>query len=149
MDLLRPEQRSRNMAAIRSRGNKTTEGALRFRLVRAGIRGWSLCRGDLLGKPDFVFSVERVVIFVDGCYWHGCPRCYRRPTSNTSYWAAKFSRNKRRDRTVTRSLRSDGWNVVRIWEHEVEKHPDRVVRRIRLLLLSRQSGQYRVATNIC
>ena len=149
MDWLRPEQRSRNMAAIRSRGNKTTEGALRFRLVRAGIRGWRLCSSDVLGKPDFVFSVERVVVFVDGCYWHGCPRCYRPPASNIGYWAAKFSRNKRRDRAVTRSLRSDGWSVIRIWEHEVEKSPDKVVDRIKVLLVTRQSGRYRVATNIC
>jgi DNA mismatch endonuclease (patch repair protein) len=147
MDWLRPEQRSRNMSAIRSRGNKTTERALRFRLVRAGVRGWRLCSDEVLGKPDFVFNLERVVIFVDGCYWHGCPRCYRAPTSNTSYWSAKFSRNKRRDRSVTRLLRREGWNVLRIWEHEIERCPDRVVKRIQALLLSRQPMRYFVATN--
>jgi DNA mismatch endonuclease, patch repair protein len=147
MDWLRPEQRSRNMSAIRSRGNKTTERALRFRLVRAGIRGWRLCVGDVLGKPDFVFSGERVVVFVDGCYWHGCPRCYRAPTSNTSYWSEKFSRNKRRDRTVTKLLKRAGWNVLRIWEHEIERSPERVVEKVKLLLLSQQSGRCFAATN--
>jgi DNA mismatch endonuclease (patch repair protein) len=148
MDWLRPEQRSRNMSAIRSRGNSSTEQALRFRLVRAGVRGWKLCSSDVVGKPDFVFSVERVAIFVDGCYWHGCPRCYRAPTSNTGYWGEKYSRNKRRDRAVSRFLRREGWRVLRIWEHEVNERPQSVIERVKILLLSQPPALYYAATNI-
>jgi len=87
MDWLTPEQRSRNMSAIRSRGNKSTEKAIRFRMIRAGVCGWKLCTAGLPGKPDFVFEDARLAVFLDGCYWHGCPKCYRAPTSNTGYWA--------------------------------------------------------------
>lgn len=122
------------MAAIRSRGNRSTEKALRYRLVRAGIAGWRLCPSELLGKPDFVFDALRLVVFLDGCYWHGCPRCYRAPTSNKSYWSKKLHRNKNRDRTIGRALRKEGWTVVRFWEHEIEARPQRVVEKIRDLL---------------
>ena len=133
MDWLTPEQRARNMSAIRSKGNRTTEQALRYRLVRAGIRGWALHSADLPGKPDFVFRDRRLAVFVDGCYWHGCPKCYRAPESNTSYWSEKLRRNKARDRKVNRLLRRDGWTVVRFWEHDVKKSPAEVVARIKEL----------------
>src|ERR1019366_10470136 len=100
-DVHTPEQRSRNMAAVRSRGNLSTEKALRFRLVRSGISGWRLCPADLSGKPDFVFDDARLAVFVDGCYWHGCPKCYRPPASNKGFWSLKFKRNKARDRKVS------------------------------------------------
>ena len=75
----------------------------------------------MVGKPDFVFARKRVVVFVDGCFWHGCPKCYRRPSSRCSYWDAKVAANKARDRRVTRTLRRMGWRVVRIWEHELAR----------------------------
>ncbi|MGH9584586.1 MAG: very short patch repair endonuclease [Bryobacteraceae bacterium] len=148
MDSLTREQRSRNMAAIRSRGNKSTEKALRFRLVRLGIRGWRICTRDLPGKPDFVFDAERLIVFVDGCYWHGCPKCYRAPTSNTVYWSEKFRRNKARDRRVNRALKSKGWQVVRFWEHEIQESPAKLVERIRTLLVSRQSKRLSATAGI-
>ena len=137
MDWLTPAQRSRNMSAIRSRGNRTTEKALRFRLVRAGVRGWTLHGVELPGKPDFVFEKHRVVVFVDGCYWHGCPKCYRPPTTNESYWSQKLIRNTSRDQAVTRQLRRAGWTVVRFWEHESKKNARLVVEKIKKLLGSR------------
>jgi DNA mismatch endonuclease (patch repair protein) len=60
-------------------------------------------------------------VFVDGCFWHGCPRCYRRPLSNLKYWDAKILRNRERDRTVKKALRKLGWRVVRIWAHELKR----------------------------
>ena len=134
MDVLTPEQRSRNMSAIRSKGNRTTEKAVRYRLVRAGISGWTLHSRDLPGKPDFVFNECRLAVFVDGCYWHGCPKCYRPPQSNTGYWSEKYKRNKNRDRRVSAKLRRSGWKVLRIWEHEVKSSPQKVVRKIRASL---------------
>ena len=115
-DWFTPEQRSRNMASIRSRGNKTTELRLVRLLRRAHVTGWRR-RQNLPGWPDFTFRAQRMGIFVDGCFWHGCPRCYRLPEDNRSYWMEKVQTNRRRDRRNTRTLRLRGWRVLRIWEH--------------------------------
>ncbi len=118
-DVFTPRKRSEVMARIRSRGNKDTELFLLKVLRKNRIAGWRR-HLPLLGKPDFAFPRQRLALFVDGCFWHGCPRCYRRPDSRTRYWDAKLARNKQRDRKVTRALRRDGWRVVRIWEHELK-----------------------------
>lgn len=110
--------RSRNMAAIRSKGNASTELRLRARLREGGLAGWRRHRA-LPGKPDFVWARERVAVFVDGCFWHGCPRCYAMPRRNTEYWRAKVRRNRARDREVRATLRALGWRVHRIWECQV------------------------------
>lgn len=115
VDVFTKAKRSAVMSLIRSRGNRDTE--LRtIALLRAhGITGWR--RGTpLTGKPDFVFPGEKVVVFVDGCFWHGCPRHGRVPSSRMEYWAPKLARNAQRDRVVTRTLRASGWTVLRIWE---------------------------------
>ena len=114
-DIFTKAKRSAVMACIRSRGNKATELRM-IALFRAhGITGWR--RGvALFGKPDFVFRRERVAVFVDGCFWHGCPRHATQPKTRAAFWAAKFSRNAERDREVTRTLRRAGWRVVRVWE---------------------------------
>ena len=135
MDSVSPEIRSRVMAQVRSQRNRSTEWRLRSALIRAGIRGWTLNPADVAGKPDFVFRSERVVVFVDGCFWHGCPRCCRMPSSNSAYWERKIKRNTMRDRAVARSLRKDGWRVLRIWEHDLKRIPG-VVTRIRNLALA-------------
>lgn len=130
MDSVTPETRSRVMAQVRSTRNRSTEWRLRAALVRAGIRGWTLNASGLAGKPDFVFPARRFVVFVDGCFWHGCPECYRRPSSRTDYWDAKVARNRTRDAKVSAQLRRQGWRVLRIWEHQLSK-TNSVVRRIR------------------
>jgi DNA mismatch endonuclease, patch repair protein len=119
VDTVSPETRSRVMAKVKSQRNRSTEWRLRSALVRAGIRGWELNPSDVPGKPDFVFRAERVVVFVDGCFWHGCPQCERTPSSNTAYWERKISGNRERDRTNTRALRRNGWKVLRVWEHQL------------------------------
>ena len=86
--------RSRAMAAVRGRGNKTTERGLRLGLVRGGVRGWKLRPKGLRGNPDFLFPEARVAIFVDGCFWHGCPDCGHVPRTNRAFWAAKIERNR-------------------------------------------------------
>ncbi len=105
------------MAAVRSRDNKTTERRLRSALVRAGISGWKLRPPGVLGSPDIGFPKRRLAIFVDGCFWHGCPRCGHYPTTNRPFWRAKVERNRWRDRRNTRNLRAAGWRVLRVWEH--------------------------------
>ena len=114
-DTLSVAQRSERMSRVRSRGNSSTE--LRFiSLMRQHrIKGWR--RGTRLpGKPDFVFHSQKVAVFVDGCFWHGCPRHRRIPKSRVAFWKTKLARNAQRDREVSRSLRTAGWAVLRIWE---------------------------------
>jgi DNA mismatch endonuclease, patch repair protein len=107
------------MAQVRSQRNRSTEWRLRAALIRSGVRGWKLNSPDIHGKPDFIFEEQRLALFVDGCYWHGCPKCYRRPSSNTAYWDAKVARNRSRDAKITALLRREGWRVMRIWEHQL------------------------------
>jgi DNA mismatch endonuclease (patch repair protein) len=70
-------------------------------------------------RPDFVFRERRVAVFVDGCFWHACPRHGTKPKGNAAFWRAKFRGNIARDRRDTRNLRRSGWRVVRLWEHEL------------------------------
>lgn len=111
--------RSRAMAAVKSHGNKTTEVRLRLALVRGGIRGWKVRPNGFPGNPDFVFPKARTAVFVDGCFWHGCPDCGHIPRTNRSFWAAKIKRNRARDRTVTAQLQASRFHVLRFWEHEL------------------------------
>jgi DNA mismatch endonuclease (patch repair protein) len=127
-DIWGKQKRSEVMSLIRSRGNKATELRLIAIFREFGITGWRRNQA-LLGKPDFIFRRERVVVFVDGCFWHGCPKCYRRPGSNRKYWDAKIAANRKRDRYVSRELRGLGWQVVRIWQHQLDK-PARVAGRV-------------------
>ncbi|RNI20728.1 very short patch repair endonuclease [Flexivirga caeni] len=114
------EGRRRNMRAIRRTGTKP-ELALRSALHRAGYR----FRKDLLirtesgvrARPDIVFTKQRVAVFVDGCFWHGCPEHGGSPRRNTAYWGPKLRRNIERDEDQVTALTSDGWTVLRIWEH--------------------------------
>jgi DNA mismatch endonuclease (patch repair protein) len=84
---------------------------LRFRVDRRPIAA-------VAGRADIVFSRRRIAVFVDGCYWHGCPTHYVPPATNTAYWTAKIEGNRRRDAATTTALVDAGWIVIRIWEHE-------------------------------
>ncbi|MBM3913660.1 MAG: DNA mismatch endonuclease Vsr [Sphingomonadales bacterium] len=119
MDMWSKARRSEMMAKIKSKGNKTTE--LRFlRLLRMnGVTGWRR-HANLPGSPDFFFPVQKVAVFLDGCFWHGCAKCYREPTTNVSFWKQKVVGNRRRDRRNSKALRAIGIRVVRIWEHSLK-----------------------------
>ncbi len=134
MDIWPPEKRSQVMAKVRSRGNLSTEEALAKALRRLGVTGWRrhlpVRIGDRAVRPDFVLARARLVVFVHGCFWHGCPLHGTTPSTRRSYWAPKLAANKARDRRIERSLRRRGWRVMRIWEHSVRRDPDRCVRRI-------------------
>ena len=125
------------MAAVRSSGNRSTEARLRAILTQAEIVGWREQAKDLSGVPDFVFDQERVIIFVDGCFWHGCPHCYRRPSSSQKYWDEKVQTNMKRDRRIRAKLRRQGWSVLCVWEHSLTE-PDKVIRRIKAKLAKRK-----------
>ena len=131
-DIWSAEKRAEVMSLIRSRGNKATELHLIEIFREYGITGWRRNQ-PLLGKPDFTFRRERVVVFVDGCFWHGCPKCYKRPKSNRKFWDTKISNNRKRDRLVNRELRGAGWRVVRVWQHQLDSSA-RVAGRVRRYL---------------
>ncbi|NOU00889.1 MAG: DNA mismatch endonuclease Vsr [Gallionella sp.] len=133
-DIWSREKRSEVMSLIRSRGNKATELRLIDIFREFGITGWRR-NHPLLGKPDFTFRHGKVVVFVDGCFWHGCPKYYRRPSSNQKFWDTKIASNRKRDRRVGRELRREGWKVVRIWQHQLVKAAGVAGRVIRALEL--------------
>jgi DNA mismatch endonuclease (patch repair protein) len=116
-----PSTRSRNMRAIPGSGNKTTERRFRFALVAAGLRGWTTRNRAVFGNPDFLFPKAKLAVFVDGCFWHGCPACGHVPRTRRQYWGAKIARNRQRDRKVTRRLRALGLRVLRFWEHDLNR----------------------------
>lgn len=115
------EARSKTMGAIRGKHTKTTERRLRMAFIRAGIRGWTLHASDIPGKPDFYFPALRLAIFVDGCFWHGCPRCGHFPKTRTDFWSAKIQRNIERDKVNKATLTKMGIKVLRVWEHSLAK----------------------------
>lgn len=125
-DVFTSAKRSHVMSRIRSRGNADTEMRMVSLLRTYRLAGWR--RGILLqGKPDFVWHRERVALFVDGCFWHGCPRHGRTPGTRVEYWRPKLARNARRDRSVTRTLRKNSWTVVRVWECGLQQSGERRV----------------------
>ena len=82
-------------------------------------------------RPDFVFPKQRVAVFVDGCFWHACPKHSTKPRNNAAFWAKKLAANQARDRRVNRTLRQNGWRVIRIWEHDLApRHPARLLARL-------------------
>jgi DNA mismatch endonuclease (patch repair protein) len=159
-DVFTKAKRSEVMSRIRGRGNKDTELALAKFLRRHRITGWRrqttlIVRSSrreeahssirksvrassprlLRVKVDFVFRQLRLAVFVDGCFWHACPRHATKPKNNRAFWQQKLGRNKVRDRVVNRALRRAGWRVLRIWEHELaRKLQARLVQRIQRAL---------------
>ena len=128
-DIFSKRKRSQVMAAIRSKGNKDTELKLVSILRSHGIKGWRRHR-PLPGNPDFIFPKQRLAVFVDGCFWHGCRFCRSIPTSNRKFWKTKIERNVQRDRHVAGELADIGWGVIRIWEHELKTDCEAVRRRV-------------------
>ena len=150
-DVFTPAKRSEVMSRIRSTGNAATELRLRALMRAEKITGWRRHVSVSMPKPhpkagekkirkprvrpDFVFRKQRVVIFVDGCFWHGCPRHGTRPRQNRKFWDDKISRNRKRDRLVTRELRKSGWTVLRLWECALSrKQQPRTLGRLRRAL---------------
>jgi DNA mismatch endonuclease, patch repair protein len=123
-DVLTETQRRYNMSRIKGR-NTGPELRLRRTLYRMGVRGYRL-NCDLPGKPDLVFLRKKLVIFVDGCFWHKCPIHFVTPATRTEFWTKKIEGNVRRDRVVNNELASAGWHVARFWEHELRENPERV-----------------------
>jgi DNA mismatch endonuclease (patch repair protein) len=128
MDTFDTETRSRIMSRVRSKNTGLEENFIAM-LRAAKIKGFIRHADELPGKPDVVFRKAKVAVFIDSCFWHGCPKHLRRPSSNTAYWQPKIDRNINRDRRIRAALRRLGWSVIRVWEHDMKK-PASAVKRV-------------------
>ncbi len=107
------------MGRVRSTGNTSTEEKLIKVLKENHLNGWR--RGyPIFGRPDIAFSGSKVAVFVDGCFWHGCPKHSQIPGNNREFWVRKLDANKKRDRLVNKTIKSKGWKVIRIWECQLK-----------------------------
>lgn len=127
--------RSQQMSRIRSK-NTRPEIVFRRLLWSKGHR-YRVHAKTPVGRPDIVFTSQRVAVFVDGCFWHGCPDHYVRPRSSVDVWEAKLASNVRRDIEQTRALEDLGWRVCRLWEHQVFENAPQAVRQVEAALSSR------------
>src|SRR5258706_9485895 len=132
MDRVNKQTRSRVMSKIRSK-NTQLEQELISALKSAKLPRFARYVKHLPGTPDIVFRRERVVVFLDSCFWHGCSSHLRMPKTNVAYWEAKIAKNRKRDLTQRSSLRRSGWQVVRVWEHELGR-PKAFLRKLRRAL---------------
>ncbi len=127
VDTFTKEQRSNIMARVKGK-NTSLELNLKKLLSMTGIKYNT--NSKLKGKPDIILKSQKVVIFIDGCFWHKCPVCFRAPQSNRSYWSQKIKKNVDRDKKLNKILKREGWKVIRIWEHEFIKNPNGVLHKI-------------------
>ena len=125
VDKFSKETRSYIMSRIRS---SNTKSELRIKALLDGrVMRY---QPKMPRNPDFGSKKYRVAVFIDGCFWHGCPRCYREPKTNKKFWKKKIGRNKERDVEYTRDLKKMGYKVLRFWEHQLINDENRVVSRI-------------------
>lgn len=133
MDNLAPEKRKKIMSSIKGKDTKP-ELLLWEELDHRMLRRYP----QVKGKPDFGSISRRVAVFMDGCFWHGCPRCYKPPSTRPEYWQRKLMGNKMHDTLVTSALESEGYVVMRFWEHAVVQDPAGCARNIMEVLGSRK-----------
>ena len=128
-----PSSLNARVAMVGNVGRGTTpELALRAALRAAGARGYRLNRRVEAVRPDLVFGRARVAVFLHGCFWHRCPVCrFPLPRAHREFWAAKFRRNRQRDRAKRRTLERASWRVIEVWEHELREDPARIARAVR------------------
>ena len=132
MDNLTKEQRRKNMQNIRS--TDTVPERIVSRELRKRKIYFAQHVKKLKGKPDFVFRTKKVLVFIDSDFWHGHPIRSVEPKTNKKYWIEKIKNNKLRDKRVSRELRAEGWKVIRVWEYDVKRNIDRVMRKIETAL---------------
>ena len=130
MDIMSKERRSRLMGRVKTR-DTAPELALRKALWTAGL--WYRLRRTLPGSPDIVFVSAKIAVFVDGCFWHGCPH-WTKPGTNQQFWVKKIKTNQERDARNVRDLGEMGWHALRVWEHQIEEDLPAVVREIERLV---------------
>ncbi|MCY8516674.1 very short patch repair endonuclease [Bacillus atrophaeus] len=119
MDNVSKEKRSNTMKAVKSKNTKI-EKVVCKKIWRRGIRFRKNVK-DLKGKPDIAIKKYKIVIFIDSCFWHGCPLHGRIPKSNVEFWNNKIKHNIERDKSINQYYTRKGWNILRIWEHDLNK----------------------------
>lgn len=121
------------MQSVKSKGTRP-EKRLCAIIARMGLRGWKKNAQGITGQPDVAFVRKQVAVFIDGCFWHGCPHCRKKlPATNRDYWERKIKRNIELDKLHDRQLRRGGWAVVRVWEHDIANTEQIKVRILRAL----------------
>lgn len=123
-DIMSKDKRSKTMAAIRAQSK--LENTFSKNLWQRGIRFRKNVR-KLKGTPDIAIQKYKIVIFIDSCFWHGCPIHFRRPKSNQEFWDQKIARNKKRDEEVNLYYIEKGWHLKRVWEHEIKNNIDTTI----------------------
>ena len=133
-DIFCKEKRSSVMKAVKSRNTKTTELKMMEIFKELHVIGWRRTY-PLIGKPDFVFPKKRIVVFVDGCFWHGHDCRNVIPSDNAEFWNGKRIYNKKHDALVVDALEKKNWTVIRIWECELKrKNREALLKKISQLL---------------
>lgn len=141
------DTRSQVMKAVGTR-DTAPELRLRLHLWRAGLRYRKHPKIANV-TPDFAFVGPRIAVFVDGCFWHGCPQHYIPPVGNAAFWRTKLQRNQARDRRADHRLTSRGWTVVRVWECEVNRQLDRVTTNLCRIIAHSHRKRKRESSNAC
>lgn len=117
MDTVSKQKRKEIMSKIKNRDSKI-ELIFRRKLWQLGFR-YRKNSGKYFGKPDIILKKSKIVIFIDSCFWHGCKKHCRMPSSNKKYWTNKITRNKNRDQRVNKYYKQKGWKIIRVWEHDI------------------------------
>lgn len=138
MDVLTKEQRSYCMSKIQGKNTKP-ELILRQSLWFTGLRYRLYYK--LPGRPDIVFVSARVAVFVDGCFWHGCPLHGVKPKTNSAFWNEKIQKNMDRDVRNTKQLKKEGWKVLRFWEHEIKQDIVKVTTKIAKTVMKQKANE--------
>ena len=128
MDRHTKEQRHKNMQAVKGKNTKLENKVMTY-LWQHGYRFRKNVK-DLEGKPDVAIKKYKLAIFIDSCFWHKCPIHYKSPSTNFEFWDNKISGNQKRDALVTEYYKSNNWNILRIWEHELKNDFEKTMRKV-------------------
>jgi DNA mismatch endonuclease, patch repair protein len=138
-DIYSKKKRSLIMGAVKGKDN-LLELEFCKKLKRAGLR-FSRNVSRLPGKPDVVFKNRELVIFLDGCFWHGCRKHFKLPKSNQIFWQSKIEGNMRRDKQINKFYKDMGWTVLRFWQHNITRNPNKLIDKIQKMLITTKYGQ--------
>lgn len=127
MDNLTKEQRSRTMSKIRS---KWTSQEKKIHNYLKALKIKHKTHPNMSGNPDLILTNSKTAVFLHGCFWHKCPKHYKEPKTNITYWLPKIEKNVERDKINSKFLKSEGWRIVRIWEHDLKNNFEKSLERI-------------------
>ena len=129
-DTFSKKKRSQIMSKVRS---KNTSLELNFKKLIRKLK--FEYQPKIFGKPDFASKKLRIAIFIDSCFWHKCPKHFRKPSANSSYWTQKINRNVERAKEVNNYLKKDGWKILRFWEHDLKNNSKKIITKIKIITL--------------